>query len=171
MKLIPLTKGKFAKVDDEDFECLSQYRWFYHHTGYAGRNIRIDGEHRTITMHRVIVRTPPGMDTDHINGDKLDNRRENLRICSHTENVRNQPVRSNNTSGYKGVSFYSRSRKWRANIYVGHMQRNLGYFVTPEEAAQAYDKAARILFGEFARLNIPDAASERWGEGVQESLF
>ena len=155
MNLIPLTQGKVAIVDDADFEWLSQFRWHYHHGGYAERNVPINGEYRMITMHREIMRTPLGMDTDHINGNKLDNRRENLRICTRHENTWNQPIRSNNTSGYKGVSFERYYQKWAAYICVEYKQLRLGHYDTPEEAAREYDKAARIHYGEYARLNNP----------------
>lgn len=152
MKLIPLTQGKFAKVDDEDYNDLSRHKWRLCSNRYAGRLSK------TIYMHRVVAKTPPGMDTDHINGDTLDNRRSNLRTCSATENQRNRSKNSSNKSGYKGVSWNINAGKWRATITVNRKNIHIGYFATAELAAQAYDDAAQKHGGEFARLNLRPAA-------------
>lgn len=101
-------------------------------------------------MHREIMRTPLGMDTDHIDHDRLHNCKSNLRVCTHRENQGNRKIAINNTSGFKGVSFYRPQKKWKAVISDIY----LGYFTTPEEAAQAYDKAAIDYYGEFAKLNF-----------------
>ena len=98
--------------------------------------------------------------TDHRNGDGLDNRRSNLRDATAGENSRNTRVHLDSASGLKGVSWYKRSRKWRAHIHVGTKQQHLGYFATAEEAAHAYDDAARELHGEYATVNFP-ALGER----------
>jgi hypothetical protein len=102
-------------------------------------------------MHRVIAGTPIGMETDHINRVKLDNRRANLRIVTHVQNIANIGVRRHNSSGFIGVCFDRRRQKWMA-----YARRFVGYFETPEEAALARDAAARTLAGEFAVLNFPD---------------
>src|SRR5437879_4118875 len=110
MKKIPLTQGQFAIVDDADFLELSQFSWYaqkQRHGFYAVRCIRDEkGNQRTILMHREIMRTQDGFDTDHINNDKLDNRRENLRICTASQNMQNKDIRSDSTSGFKGVSWH-----------------------------------------------------------------
>src|SRR3990167_1658988 len=109
MKIIKLNKGKFAFVDDENLEWLNQWKWFYSKNGYAVRNVYVKGSGRknqktaTILMHRVINNTPDGFITDHINRNRLDNRRENLRTVNESFNVINSPVRSDNSSGTKGV--------------------------------------------------------------------
>jgi hypothetical protein len=104
-------------------------------------------------MHRLIMNTPKGMDTDHINGDSLDNRRCNLRICTHAQNQRNlKKILGNNK--YKGVSLFKKTQKWRARIQINRMGLHLGYFDTEEEAAKAYNEAAEKHFGEFSRINI-----------------
>ena len=157
-KKIPLTQGKFALVDDEDFEWLIQYKWYYMNVapngGYAAT-----GNKPSRYMHRVILNPAIGSETDHVNGDGLDNRRCNLRACTHAENIWNKRNHRGSSSKYKGVVFHSagkRRKRWVANIYTNGTRTYLGYFKTAEEAAYAYDKAAKALFGEFARLNFPE---------------
>jgi hypothetical protein len=155
-KIITLTKGKETIVDDEDFEELSKHKWHCSH-GYAARSYWCAPyKHKTIFMHREIMCVPPEMDTDHINGNELDNRRENLRICVHAENRRNSKKNANNISGYKGVSWSKGHEKWKAVIKISYKQEHLGYFKNVLDAARAYDKAAKNIFGEFARTNFND---------------
>jgi len=155
-KKIPLTQGKFAIVDDEDYEWLSQWKWAYHPTGtgYAIRFIQVAGKQKGVLMHRMILDVPHDMETDHINHNGLDNRRTNLRICSHAENMANKRKYKNNTSGYIGVYWDKERGQWRAQIQ-GH-GIHLGRFNDVKEAARAYDRAASELHGEFALLNLPD---------------
>lgn len=149
MKKILLSNGGFAIVDKEDFEYLNQWKWTRHNAGYAIRSIYKNG---TRFMHRQILNTPKGMETDHINGDRLDNRRENLRMATHQENCRNmRPLK--NKSGYKGVQWYKRDQRWVAFLTVNDKHIYLGYFDDPKDAAEAYNKGAKKYFGEFARLN------------------
>ena len=150
MKLIPLTQGKFAKVDDEDFEWLSQWKWYFDH-GYAARKNR--GE-KKIYLHRLILQFPDGRSTDHADGDRLNNCRENLRDCSQHENSGNSNLHKDSSSGYKGVSFDKRRKKWEAYITDNYKKKHIGFFDFPEIAARAYDEAAIKYFGEFARLNF-----------------
>lgn len=150
-KTIQLTRGKVALVDDADFEWLNTFKWCYSY-GYAIRKVGWPNR-KTQWMHREIAGTPAGMITDHINGDKLDNRRSNLRACNSSENKCNAVAQSNNTSGYKGVSWNKRSAKWEAQICVNRRGIHLGYFDTAEAAAKAYDEACIKLHGEFARTN------------------
>jgi hypothetical protein len=154
MKNIPLTQRKFAIVDDEDYEWLVQWKWLYTSGGYAARRTK------KIYMHREIMHTPSGMYTDHINGNKLDNRKCNLRICTNTENTRNQKMHKNNNSGYKGISWSQRNKKWGVSVWEENKHNWLGYFSSPVEAAKVYDKKAAELFGEFAKLNFPDNTKE-----------
>jgi hypothetical protein len=154
MKRIPLTQNKWAIVDDEDYENLSGFKWRYSH-GYAIRHpSRAMGKRKNIFMHREIMQTPQNMATDHINLDTLDNRRSNLRVCTHGQNQANRGKLSNNTSGYKGVSWHKSSRKWAANIRYMDKQIYLGKYTNKEDAAQAYDRAALKYYGEFAILNF-----------------
>ena len=154
MKEIPLTSGKVAIVDDDMFEELSKYKWYSSH-GYAARHsINSSGKDKYISMHRSICNTPDGMYTDHINGNIQDNRRENLRVCTKAGNQRNSKKPKNNTSGFKGVSFFRAAKKWMAYIRVNHRRIYLGYFDNPIDAARAYDRAAIELHGQFARTNF-----------------
>ena len=165
MKLIPLTRGLFAKVDDDDFEHLNQWKWHAYtdgHTYYAVRHTPIseDPKRKNIQMHRVIMSTPKDMVVDHINHNGLDNQKHNMRNCSHAQNIYNMKSRKNETSTYKGVSLYANRTKkktyyyWEANINFGKKTEFLGLFETEELAALAYNKRAGELFGKFAYLNI-----------------
>jgi len=153
-KSIPLSQGKFALVDDDMFDYLMQWKWSYRH-GYAYRKKGMPSRDN-IHMHRVIMNTPDGMQTDHINGDGLDNRRANLRICTDVENKRNKGLISSNTSGYKGVSWNAPRKQYQAYIKVNNKVIFLGRYPEPESAGHAYDEAAKKYFGEFARLNFPE---------------
>lgn len=161
-KEIQLTRGKAAIVDDVDFLQLNQWKWRVSSRGYARRTITVfehqNGKRkiREIYMHRLILNTPDGFLTDHINGDPLDNRRCNLRICTNAENQHNQLIRSTKSSRYKGVGWRERENRWMAKIRVNGQTIHLGYFATEEDAAVAYDKSAVLYFGEFAKLNLPD---------------
>jgi hypothetical protein len=104
-------------------------------------------------MHRLIARPPSHLEVDHRNGDSLDNRRKNLRICTRSENQWNRLPSSRNRTGYKGVKRQTKSPRWMARITVRWREIYLGTFDTPEEAARAYDASARHFFGPFARLN------------------
>lgn len=158
MKEIQLTQGQAAIVDDWRFEELNAHKWYAawsSHTKsfYAVRGSkRIFGKQTTIQMHAVIAGTPKGSCTDHINGDTLYNLESNLRVCTSSQNKTNRRKNSNNTSGYKGVR--KSGEKWRAEISLNKKMIYLGTFPTREEAAHAYDEAARRLYGEFATLNF-----------------
>ena len=150
-KQIPLTQGRFALVDDADYEWLSRFGWYFDR--YARRSTR-QGEFRGgIRMHREILNAPAHMQVDHRNGNRLDNQRSNLRLATATENARNKKVRSGGSSRYKGVHVYRDG--WRAAATIGNTNIYLGYFTDEAEAARAYDNAAREYFGDFARLNFP----------------
>jgi hypothetical protein len=148
MKKIPLNKGMFAIVDAEDFDFISSYNWSYIN-GYAVSNIG----YKTSYMHRILNKTPDCFQTDHINGNKLDNRKSNLRQANFSQNNCNKSKTSNNSSGYKGVSWHKKSEKWRADIKINKKQTSLGLFNCKETAAVAYNKKALELHGSFARLN------------------
>lgn len=148
---IPLTQGKYAVVDDEDFIWLSEYKWFYH-KGYAVRK----KNKRHIYMHREINQTPPDQMCDHADGDGLNNQRRNLRNCTNSQNQANGRLRVDNTSQYKGVARNKSRGAWFAQIRFGGKRKNLGHFDDPADAARAYDTAAKELYGEFAKLNFPD---------------
>ena len=153
---IPLSQGKVALVDKEDYDELSKYKWSalrHRNLYYAGRGHRDPetGKKSVIFMHRQILNTPKGMFTDHISGDGLDNRRSNLRICTHAENNRNVGKPRTNTSGYKGV-VWNRG-KWVAQIWAEGKLKNLGRFESKELAYEAYCQASKKYRGEFSRLD------------------
>lgn len=147
--IIPLTKGKCAIVDPDDYTFLSQWRWRYHN-GYACRNHMINGERRHISMHRLVTWAAPHEEVDHRNTNKLDNRKSNLRICTRTDNARNRPLPLGVT-GFKGVR--KMNKRFEAYIRENGRQRHLGMFDTAEDAARKYNERAKVLHGEFAALN------------------
>lgn len=163
MKEIPLTQDMVALVDDEDYEGLAKWKWCYrkrehNHIGYALRNARKqDGKQATIYMHRIILNLPRGCETDHINGNGLDNRKENLRVATITQNRWNRGKSHNNTSGFKGVDWCKRDKKWRAKIEVNKKSVFLGLFKDKLEAVKVYNAAAIKYHGEFACLSNPAA--------------
>lgn len=160
MKQIPLTQGKVALVDDADYDRLmAMGKWHYTAQGYAARSYgykrESDGRrsNKTILMHRMVSNASEGMDTDHIDNDKLNNQRNNLRVCTRSENKQNCGKRCNNTSGYKGVSWSKSKKRWQVFIWIKYKQINLGIFTDKIEAAKVYNEAALKYHGEFARLN------------------
>ncbi len=150
MKEIRLTNGKVVLVDDQDYERLSKYTWTCLGNRYALRAI---GK-RVVLIHREIMGASDGHEVDHINGNGLDCRRENMRLCNNQQNHANTKAHRDNHSGYKGVSFWD--GKWHAQIQKDWQKTHLGCYDTPEAAARAYDKAALELHGAFARLNFPE---------------
>ena len=164
-RLIPLTQDKFAIVDAEDYERLNKYKWCISktsNTNYALRRIRGKmvkgkrGKHKTILMHRFILNAPGHLVVDHINHNGLDNRKKNLRLCTQAQNLYNTLPRLNCTSQFKGV-YWDKCR----NLFAARLKHKgkryfIGRFKNEIDAAKAYDKKARELFGEFAYLNFPD---------------
>jgi HNH endonuclease len=152
MKQIPLQNGKFTLVDDEDYEALSKFKWFCG-TKYAYRSQwdRVKRKNKNFFMHREIMQTPKGFHTDHINCDKLDNRRSNLRICSVSENLHNTRTPHTNTTGYKGTSWCKIKKKFRARIRIDKKLIALGCFDSVIDAHEAYCVAVREKFGKFGR--------------------
>jgi hypothetical protein len=153
---IKLTQGKYALIDANYFEWLNRYKWYYHN-GYAVRTIAHGKKWVTIRMHRLILNAAKGTRVNHINQVKLDNRFKNLRISTASQNGANSKLLAkNNKSGYKGVSWYIRHKKWAAGIKVEYKRKHLGYFKSKIDAAKAYDKAAVKYFGKFAHLNFKE---------------
>lgn len=163
MKRIQLTQGYFAIIDDNDYESVVRFRWhiltvrsirYAEHTTYLGI---VGRRQRKVNMllHSLIMRPSKGMEVDHRNHDGLDCRRDNMRICTHAQNIMNQRPRRGCSSQYKGVSWYAPGRKnWRAYIRVNGVLIFLGAFRTEDSAAIAYDTAAQKHFGEYAFLNF-----------------
>jgi len=164
---IPLTAGKFAMVDARDYEWLNQWRWHFKTSngrkdeGYAARIQLIDGFRIHRVIHRLVLAKhtdfslESGLDVDHINRNKLDNRLFNLRPASRHENGGNRGCNKDNKCGYKGVNLYSNG-KWKAQIVLQGKKVSLGYYLTAEEAAIAYNQASIEAYGEFAFLNDVD---------------
>jgi hypothetical protein len=158
MKEVQLTKGYVAIVDDEDYERVNQFGWHCDNRNrvfYARRNF--SSARKQIFMHRFIMGTPREMAIDHINHNGLDNRKTNLRVCTHSQNSMNQrKCRGNKTSAFKGVYFNRNYKKWYARIKMNHKQIHIGAFEIETDAAIAYDDKAKELFGKFAVLNFPE---------------
>ena len=155
MQKIPLSQGKFALVDDEDYDWLSQWKWSLKKAGtkvYAFRQRRKSEETLglpcTVYMHRVLCAAKR---VDHKDGDGLNNQKENLRPCTVSQNCWNVGKFSTNTSGHKGAFWHKGTNKWRAQISCNGKSKHLGYFDSVEEAAEAYKEAAKRLHGEFAK--------------------
>lgn len=152
---IALTREKYALVDASDLPILDGYAWHVYpsrHTWYASHSLSAG---TTIFMHRFLMNAKERSEVDHINGNGLDNRRSNLRICTHVQNNHNRRKRLGTSSQYKGVWYYARYGTWRASIRVEGILKTIGRYANEEDAARAYDFAAKNHFGEFARLNFP----------------
>jgi len=150
-KKIKLTQGKYALVDAEDFERLSQWKWYINH-GYAVRN-QYGQRHTQVKMHIAILGRKPGHEIDHVNGKRADNRKKNLRFSTRVQNQQNRPRNKNNTTGFKGVKahwtgakFSYQARLWDCGRYI-----HIGTFKTKLIAHRAYIKKAKEFHGEFAR--------------------
>lgn len=178
MKLIQLTQGKFAKVDDEDHDRLCSFKWYAHVSGsnlyYAIRNVKLgygknnrsaQKMHREILIHHGILIDEEKF-VDHVDGDTLNNQKYNLRVCNEKENASNVRKRENTSSKYKGVGVFKGNKRndgsqklyWQAHVSIGGKPKRIGLFpYTKEgeiEAAKAYDKEAAVLYGEFSKLNF-----------------
>jgi hypothetical protein len=152
---IPLTKGKFALVDAEDYYQLSQFQWFANGpTQTKFYAIRRYGQ-KALKMHRVIMNAPEDLFVDHIDHNGLNNCKTNLRLCTRAQNNRNIPPAKGKSSKYKGVGWDKGTKKWRTKIRFNTKLHHIGYFENEIEAAKAYDEKAVELFGEFACLNFP----------------
>jgi hypothetical protein len=142
----------YALVDKEDYERLNQYSWRLHEFRCAIRTTKKNGKVITIRMHREIMNTPKGMDTDHINGNPLDNRKVNLRICTHQQNSWNVKKHKDGKYRYKGVAFVAhgkRQKRWISQVYCKGKLYRSKYYLTAEEASNWYQLQAKQLFGEY----------------------
>lgn len=151
------TNGGHTLIDCSDLATVQELNWRLHTNGYASTEVRQDGRRRRLYLHRVLLAAPPGIEVDHANRDRLDNRRSNLRLATRRQQTANQSIRSNNSSGFRGVSMNRKRGKWQAHIRIHGKSVSLGAaFTSPDEAARAYDAAAVQVFGDFANLNFPE---------------
>ena len=152
MKKIKLTHDEYAIVDDDDYHRLNQYKWHLSYTGYAIRSITLTkGVRGKELIHRKVINATENQAVDHINKNRLDNRKSNLRIATQQQNTWNRSKTIKPTSSrFKGVCWRSHARKWQANIRISNRQVHLGYFAEESQAAKAYADKALEVFGEFA---------------------
>jgi hypothetical protein len=158
-RIIPLTRGQNTLVDATDYGWLNQWNWYAFWNAnsrkfYAARCERVNKQKCRIWMAREILGCNLEEEADHWNHYTLDNRRNNLRKCTHQQNMRNREIQSNNTSGYIGVRWHERDKCWRASIKHNKIEIELGTFHSPEKAARTRDEMAKKLHGEFAVLNF-----------------
>jgi hypothetical protein len=154
---VPLSncRGR-ALIEEADLPLVTAHRWRLDSTGYVVTSLpRVEGKNRNLHLHRLLagLERGDGSQCDHVNRDRLDNRRSNLRVAAPHENGRNRNLYSNNTTGYKGVSFDKRSGRWEASIKVDYRKQFLGLFDSAEEAGAAYDAASVQVHGLFASPN------------------
>lgn len=154
---LPLSNGGFSLIDQEDLEKVSSYTWMVNYNG--SNNIVETTKKPRQSLSRMIMDAPNDKLVDHINGNTLDNRKENLRLCSYEENSRNTRLYSTNTSGFRGVQWSKGDRRWKVRITVKFKRIYLGVYKNILDAARAYDEAAKKYHGEFASLNFPRSDS------------
>ena len=159
---IPLTQGQVAVVDADDYRFVRNHLWQAHitHSGVYAASRPYSKRASQVLMHRVITAARGG-DVDHINHDPIDNRRSNLRVVTHQQNLCNAVKHARGWSVFKGVTWNARRNKWYASIQSNGERRHLGVFVNERDAAMAYDRAAREMNGEFAHTNEDGAAENR----------
>lgn len=149
MKTINLTQNKSVMVDNEDFEALSVHKWFYSTVGYACRSVVVDGKNSRVYMHRQLMKPEKGMVIDHIDRNKLNNQKNNLRVVTAGHNNLNRDIATNST-GVTGVYYYPassrRSKKWWAFVALNGKRHSLGYYLTKEEATMARSSAINGIF-------------------------
>lgn len=169
IRQIPLTQGKVAVVDASDYDFLMQWNWYAQFDKkkqrWTARTSQKESN-KKLLMHRVILSAPKGVMVDHRDGDSLNNRRStNLRLVTNQQNTCNRGPQRNNKSGYKGVSWVPRARKWMGRIRINNRVIHLGYFADKLEAAKAYAEAAKKYHGDFARTHGDFARTEPFNRG------
>ena len=158
MQYIQLRPWGMTIIDDEDYDQVSQYNWRIMGEGYAQTQMKINGKWKNIKLHRFITNAPQGLTVDHINHDRLDNRRSNLRICTIQQNNLNRLTTIKNK--YKGVYKNNNHPTFVVNISVNTNNTHIGTYKDEQEGAQAYDRAALYYYGEYATLNFPEKIDE-----------
>ncbi len=151
MKYIILKDGQKAEVDDEDYDMLSKFKW-HCLNGYA----KSFSERHILAMHRLVTHAQKGLEVDHLNGNRLDNRRSNLRVCTKSVNLQSRKLPKNNTSGYRGVFFQPKSifHPWHTHIAFNKKIIYVGSYTNKKDAALAYDLKAVELYGKLAKTNF-----------------
>jgi len=164
-EMLVRTKGKLKsfKIDADDFETVSPIRWHDNGSGYLINRFVEKGKRITLRLHRALMSPAPNEDVDHINRDVTDNRKSNLRICTHHDNCKNKSKSRGCTSRYKGVCYAKNRGKWISHIRVAEKLKYLGYYESEKAAAVAYDEAAIKYYGEFANPNFPTENKVRVG--------
>ena len=160
MKIIPLSQGKVALVDDEDFERLSLHKWYAakeRDTFYAVRTVKRNGRNAMIRMHREVLclSKGDGVIVDHRDMNGLNNQKENIRRADKTINNLNKRLQKNNSSGFRGVSWHKGNAKWGAHIRVNGKLKSLGFYDEASIAAIAYNEASKKYYGENGFINLP----------------
>lgn len=153
MKKIKLTKNKWVLVDDEDFEWLNQWKWHCVREKYAARTIKTKNKKSMLYMHRLIMNPFQNKIVDHINRNSLDNRKKNLRLVTYVQNNANHKLFKTNKSGYHGVYFDKKRKKYRVGISLNNKTKAIGIFSNIKDAAIAYNKVALKYRGQYAQLN------------------
>jgi hypothetical protein len=151
---IRLANGSYVLVDNADLDLLNRFTWVYQSSGYASAQTGGRKNRKTFLMHRLLTEAPDDCVVDHKNGNKLDNRRSNLRVTSSSNNLANSKIRKDNSSGYKGVYLHTKNKNWIARIQRNNKMVHLGSFDNPHDAARMYNFWAKDMFGEYARLNV-----------------
>jgi len=162
IKRIPLTQGKEAIIDIEDWKLVKDYKWCVrkdHSTFYAYTGASKKRNHKNIQMHRLLMSVTKDKQVDHINHNGLDNRKSNLRVCSHSQNQQNKEPQKNVSSRYKGVVAVKNKKKWIAQIRINNKLNYLGYFDNEIEAAKAYDRASLKFHKEYGYLNFSEISN------------
>jgi len=157
---IYLGQGDWTILDQKDYYRLNDFKWFLTgrlHKFYAARTIKADGRTKIVRMHRIIMNPPDNLLVDHRNGDGLDNRRQNLRLATKSQNICNSKKRANTSSRFIGVHYRKKQRRWETEITHNRKKIWLGSFENEIDAAKVYDAAAKKYHKDFARLNFPEA--------------
>lgn len=156
MRKIKLTQGKYTIVDNEDYQLLTQWKWQYDSRGYASRGKKVNGRVIRIMLHRIILDAPKHYFVDHINRNRLDNRKENLRLCLLRQNLLNRGLNKNNKTGYRGVCRVKPSMNnrnpYKAGIKINNKLINLGYYATAEAAYNVFKVTFNKYNGDFMNL-------------------
>ena len=155
--------------DSIDLELVKKYRWRVDSYGYAVTRAKEDRKNHRLT--RILLQPTENEYVDHINGNPRDNRRCNLRLASYANNQCNMKLPKHNTSGYKGVTYCTQKKKYRAQISVNNKTKHIGYFDSPEKAAKTYDIVAVLLFGEFACVNFPQQGEQGCRRDQENSAY